>query len=46
MDFGGREGVLETVRKYIKDPEARSAIASGELQVRFLEYDWSVNAAV
>ncbi len=46
VDFGGREGVLETVRKYIKDPEARSAIASGELQVRFLEYDWSVNAAV
>ncbi len=46
QDFGGRHGVLQTIRKYIKDPEAQSALEHGDFRVRFMTYDWSLNGSV
>jgi hypothetical protein len=43
-DFGGLEGVLCLVKAYLRDEEACRAIERGGVEVRYMEYNWSVNA--
>jgi hypothetical protein len=45
-DFSGRRGVLETIRKYMRDEKAKEALNRGSVRVRYLPYDWSVNGLV
>ncbi len=45
-DFGGRRGVLEVVRRYLKDRSAGEAVDRGNIRLRYQRYDWSVNAAL
>jgi hypothetical protein len=40
-DFGGREGVIEWVLRYIEDDELRARLSGGMLQTG--AYDWSLN---
>lgn len=42
-DFGGLEAVLELVRSYLRDQETSEKIETGQLRVRYMDYDWSVN---
>jgi hypothetical protein len=42
-DFGGRRGILEVVRRHLKQPIAREALDDGAYRLRFLPYDWSLN---
>jgi hypothetical protein len=41
-DFGGEDGVLGFVRDYLEDEDARRAIQSGDIQVRYMAYDWTL----
>lgn len=45
-DFGGKEGVLHTIKRYTRDDALRQAIEGGGLRVRYLPYDWTLNKAV
>lgn len=45
-DFGGRAGVLATVARYTTDDRLRASLAQGRVRVRYLPYDWSVNAVL
>lgn len=46
-DFGGTDEnpgkVQVALSKYVPDPKARQALAAGSAQVRFLDFDWSLN---
>lgn len=42
-DFGGQEGILQTIQGHLKDQELIETISSGQFRVRYLAYDWSVN---
>lgn len=42
-DFGGREGVLRFVSRYLQDESDGEAVRSGELRLAYLPYDWSLN---
>ncbi len=43
-DFGGRRGALQTVRQYLKDSTTKASIESRSLRIRYLPYDWTLNA--
>jgi hypothetical protein len=43
-DFGGRNGVLEVVSKHLREDDAGSVSNLRHLRIRYLPYDWSVNA--
>lgn len=43
-DFGGREGVLEIIRGYWNDEAGIESLSDSSLKIRFMAYDWSVNA--
>lgn len=42
-DFGGRDGVLAFIHRYLQDPSARAAIR-GPFRIRYQRYDWTINA--
>ena len=42
-DFGGLEGVLDSILKYSKDNALKELIRSGNPRIRYLNYDWTVN---
>lgn len=42
-DFGGMEGVLREIQKHTQEPELKKVLAEGQVQTRYLKYDWSVN---
>lgn len=43
-DFGANEAaMLKTIQRWIPDANARQAIASGRVAVKFLGYDWNLN---
>jgi hypothetical protein len=44
-DFGGRRGVLELTKKCTHDDELRSALEAGRVRIRYMRYDWTLNAA-
>ncbi len=41
-DFGGREGALKFIHRYLQDPTARRVV-QGPARVRYLPYDWTLN---
>lgn len=41
-DFGGREGVLEFVLRYLEEGEARKRLSRGA-RIEYQEYDWHLN---
>jgi hypothetical protein len=43
-DFGGRRGVLELTKKCTHDDELRSALETGSARIKFMRYDWTLNA--
>ncbi len=45
-DFGGLPGVLELVQRHIHDKEVLNVLRSGDFQVRYMRYDWTVNSSV
>lgn len=43
-DFGTNQAaMLRSIQKWIPDANARQAIASGSVAVKFLDYDWNLN---
>jgi hypothetical protein len=46
VDFGGRQGVLKTIRKYSRDEGAQEALERVPVRIRYQPYDWSVNGLV
>jgi hypothetical protein len=43
-DFGGRDGVLKTIERYWDDEAGIEFLSEGSLKIRYMTYDWSVNA--
>ncbi len=43
-DFGGLQGTLGLVKKYTKDAALVNALNDGRSKIRYIPYDWSVNA--
>jgi hypothetical protein len=43
-DFGGFKGVLDVILKYSKDDIVKDVIRAGNLKIRYLKYNWSVNS--
>jgi hypothetical protein len=43
-DFGGRDGVLEMIRRYWDDEAGVESLSDSSLKIRYMAYDWSVNA--
>jgi hypothetical protein len=43
VDFGGLKGVLDFVRSHLRDSVISAKIATGQLRVRYMDYDWAVN---
>jgi hypothetical protein len=46
-DFGGRQGVLAFLMRYLPEGEPRERLesASGRIRLRYTRYNWSLNAA-
>ncbi len=45
-DFGGLPDILELVQRHVHDKEVRNVLESGDFQVRYMRYDWTVNSSV
>jgi hypothetical protein len=45
-DFGGRSGILKTIRLHLGDREAREIPEDRSLRMRYMPYDWSLNALI
>lgn len=43
-DFGSRDGVLETIKRYWDDEAGIEFLSEGSFKIRYMAYDWSVNA--
>jgi hypothetical protein len=43
-DFGGRAGVVETLRRYLPNDARRERLVGGRPRLRFGDYDWRLNA--
>ena len=43
-DFGGsKAALLQTIQRWVADANARQALASGQVSVKYLDYDWNLN---
>lgn len=42
-DFDGKEGVLALLKRYSRGDEIRDLPPPGELRLRYIPYDWSIN---
>ena len=45
-DFGGQAGVREVIQRHLIDPNAKSALQAETARIRFMPYDWTVNAVI
>jgi hypothetical protein len=43
-DFGGRAGILEMIKHYLDGQEASEIPNDRSVRIRFMPYDWSLNA--
>lgn len=42
-DFGGRQGVLDIIRRHLNDSDLIAIINSRKFRIRYMPYDWSIN---
>jgi hypothetical protein len=42
-DLGGKPGILKLIGQYIQDENVKGALDFGEIRIRYLPYDWTVN---
>ena len=43
-DFGGTANVIDLIGKFVNGSEEQAFLARGHYRVRYLDYDWSINA--